>query len=84
MGGDSRYPGPGRRSPLRSPRHSPGEDAPTGIAEGVGRPVARTWDLGAVLDYKACGMKVHWVQGISMADVGTGASAPGTAREPVV
>jgi hypothetical protein len=23
-----------------------------------------------VLDYKACGMEVHWVQGISMADVG--------------
>ena len=32
-----------------------------------------------MLDCKACGMEVHWVQGISMADA-LGASAPGTAR----
>jgi len=34
-----------------------------------------------VLDCKACGMEVHWVQGISMADAPHwGASATGTAR----
>ena len=64
-------------------RHSPGENAPTGIAEGEGRPVAKTWDR--VLDCKACGMEVHWVQGISMADAPHwGHRHPAPHGEPVV
>lgn len=40
-----------------------------------------TW----VLDCKACGMEVHWVQGISMADPGHwGHRFPAPHGEPVV